>query len=505
MSIGSATNRNNYTGNGAVNEYDFTYKILDEDDLLVTVRNTSDVETTLVKTTDYTVDGVGLAAGGSITLVNASQAWLTGAYLTTGYVISIRRVRTLTQTTDIRNQGDFYPDVHEDAFDHGVMIAQQQQDEIDRSLKLSESIDPADFDASIPASVVGQANVTFMTNATGDAIVEGPTASEISSAQGYATAAGVSAAAALVSEGNASGFADDASGFADDAAASAVAAAANAAAILPYRDVIYVTNADSPITVADTAMGSVYHVDCTSGAVTINLPSIAALDPDLTKSLVIIKTDSSSNVVTIARDGTDTINGDTSLLLEVQYAGANLVADADGSPDDWTGLKFGASGGGGGSTYINWRELSDAPELYEDASASSYLFAAGLGQELYGTFRVPSSYVLGKPISLNILFWSADTTGTALLSSESTLIVPGTDAITSTTNQRTSTNSAVTLSGSTQNIPQTVTLDLTDTSGEINSVAVSPGDLINIRLFRGTDTSTTDLGFLFNDCEVTIS
>jgi hypothetical protein len=235
MSISSEVSRNNYTGNGSVNEYDYTFKILDDDHLIVTVRNTSDVEATLTKATDYTVVGVGVSGGGSITLVSSGQAWLTGGNLTTGYVISIRRVIPVTQTTDIRNQGDFYPEAHEDAFDKLAMQNQQQQDELDRTPKMAESVDPADFDNTFPAGIVGAANVVPMTNATGDGWAganEWPSGAEISGASAAATAAGVSAAAALVSE-NAALVSENAAAASEAAAlASENAAAASEAAAL---------------------------------------------------------------------------------------------------------------------------------------------------------------------------------------------------------------------------------------------------------------------------------
>jgi hypothetical protein len=126
-------NRNDYTGNGATDTYSYTFKIFAEGDLLVTQRDaaTVPVETTLVLNTDYTVTGVGSASGGTIVL--------TAGNLTSNYLLTIRRVRALTQETDVRNQGDFYPEVHEDAFDHHVMIAQQQQDELNRGLRLPET------------------------------------------------------------------------------------------------------------------------------------------------------------------------------------------------------------------------------------------------------------------------------------------------------------------------------------------------------------------------------
>lgn len=131
-----------YTGNGAANNYSFTYKIFNQGDLLVTVRHpTTGVETPLTITTDYTVT-IASNGTGSITLVNASQAWLTGGFLTTAWKIVIRRVVDITQETDIRNQGAFFPETHENAFDYMTMISQQLKDEIGRSVKVAETDDP---------------------------------------------------------------------------------------------------------------------------------------------------------------------------------------------------------------------------------------------------------------------------------------------------------------------------------------------------------------------------
>lgn len=77
-----------------------------------------------------------------------------------------------------------------------------------------------------------------------------------------------------------------------------------------------------------------------------------------------------------------------------------------------------------------------------------------------------------------------------LIQSVATLIRSGTDAITSTANQRTSTNAAVTLSGATVDKPQNLSLDLTSSIGEINAVAVSANDIILVEYKRGTDTAT---------------
>lgn len=167
MTIASEISRVDYIGNGAVDTYAYTFRVFDDSHLLVTIRDTSDVETTLTLTTDYTVTGVG-TSGGNVVLVDADQSWLDAdGDLLTGYTLTIRRVLPLTQETDIRNQGDFYPESHEDEFDKLVMVDQQQQAQIDGSFRLPETIDPGDVSTVLPIPV---ANRTIGWNATADAL-----------------------------------------------------------------------------------------------------------------------------------------------------------------------------------------------------------------------------------------------------------------------------------------------------------------------------------------------
>lgn len=156
MTIG-AQNRNDAVGNGTTATYPYGFKIFAATDLEVTVRNTAtDEETTLTYPTHYSVTGVGVRTGGNVVLVNsAAFAWIDGSgFLETGYEIAIRRKVDIVQETDIRNQGKaFAPSVHEDQFDYLTMIDQQQQDEIDRSLRVGPSF--ADIDTLLPAPVAG--------------------------------------------------------------------------------------------------------------------------------------------------------------------------------------------------------------------------------------------------------------------------------------------------------------------------------------------------------------
>ena len=188
MSISSQVSRVDYTGNGSQSVYSYSFKIFKEADLLVTVRNTTTgVESTLTLTTDYTLSGVGETAGGSLTLVDAGQAWLDGdGDLDTGYVITIRRSPDLVQETDIRNQGAYYPEGIENQFDKHTFIDQKQQDEIDRSIKLPESQPVSGFDPTLPGDFAGQADRALVSNPTGDGFDVGPTTDEIANAQAYA-------------------------------------------------------------------------------------------------------------------------------------------------------------------------------------------------------------------------------------------------------------------------------------------------------------------------------
>ncbi len=162
------------------------------------------------------------------------------------------------------------------------------------------------------------------------------------------------------------------------------------------------------------------------------------------------------------------------------------------------------SGGGGGSSLV-WEEIGLSPFSDFENNVAVYFYQAALSQNLYTAIRVPTNYNQGAPITLYIEWYSPDTSGTGLLRAQSTLIRAEVDQMSSTTNQRTTTNSAVTLSAGTANEPQKITLDITDTNGQINGVSPSPGDLIIVRLYRDTDTATSEIRFIKMSTEVTFT
>jgi parallel beta-helix repeat protein len=180
MTIASTINRNDYTGNGSTATYSYTFKIFQEDDLRVIVKNTfTTVETVLVKGTDYTVSGVGDTNGGAITLIDDGQEWIdANGFLKGNMELTLRRIIQKTQETDIRNQGDFYPEAHEDVFDKLVMIDQEQQGDLDRSVKLTETTSPDDFSPLLPTNIAGAKDCFLVTNKDGNGFRVGPKVAE---------------------------------------------------------------------------------------------------------------------------------------------------------------------------------------------------------------------------------------------------------------------------------------------------------------------------------------
>ena len=131
MTVASATAKSGpYTGNGSQTVFAYGFKIFANTELQVIRTSVAGADTTLTLTTDYTVSGVGADAGGNVTCTTAPAS---------GEKITILRNVALTQLTDLRQQGGFYPEVHERVFDRLAMAVQQVNEKADRSVKVSPS------------------------------------------------------------------------------------------------------------------------------------------------------------------------------------------------------------------------------------------------------------------------------------------------------------------------------------------------------------------------------
>ena len=140
MTINSTTRKTNaLVGNGNTHTYPFAFKVFTDADVVVKkLEAATSIETTLTLgvSNDYIVT---LSAdqnsnpGGSITLKSGGN----NQNLASGFSIVITSAVEPLQGTDLTNQGGFFPEVINDALDKAVVLHQQQQEKLDRSISFS--------------------------------------------------------------------------------------------------------------------------------------------------------------------------------------------------------------------------------------------------------------------------------------------------------------------------------------------------------------------------------
>lgn len=186
MTISTTASRISHNGNGVTTAFSFPYRFLTNADLTVIKVAANGTETTLVLNTDYTVSGADNDAGGTVTIGTAPAS---------GTRIVIFRSMGITQEVDYITGDSFPAETHERALDRLTMIAQQQQDAIDRSAKLSET-STADADTLI-------ANINTVAGISAAVSTVAANITDIQNAEENADAAAASALAAQTAETNA--------------------------------------------------------------------------------------------------------------------------------------------------------------------------------------------------------------------------------------------------------------------------------------------------------------
>ncbi|HKI62872.1 MAG TPA: hypothetical protein VKA31_11315 [Mariprofundaceae bacterium] len=169
MTISSEVNAVKYDGDDSTTGFAFTFTVNEPDtgvdhDLEAIKISSAGAETTLSEgtgTTDYSVTVAAYPGAGSITYPATG-----GGTLATGDSIVIRRKQSLTQATNLENQGGYLPDVLEFTLDDMVRQIQDLKEEIDRCLQIKvgdKEVNAADPD--LPLMVAGE---YLVVNATGD-------------------------------------------------------------------------------------------------------------------------------------------------------------------------------------------------------------------------------------------------------------------------------------------------------------------------------------------------
>ena len=160
MTISTTTIKNSYSGDGSQTVFAYTFKILADADIQVIIRAANGTETVKTLTTDYTVSGAGTASGGNVTFGTAPTATET---------VVLRRETTQTQTVDLVENDPFTAETVEGAFDRSILIAQELQEEVDRSIKLSRTNTMTSTEFSVDAAT--RANKILAFDSSGEIAV----------------------------------------------------------------------------------------------------------------------------------------------------------------------------------------------------------------------------------------------------------------------------------------------------------------------------------------------
>lgn len=129
--------------NGVTTAFPFSgLKIDDASDLVVSLTKDDGTVITYELGIDYTITGVGNNSGGVVIFATPPE---TGKLL-------MDRIVPITQTTNLRNQGRYMPEVVEKALDKMTMIAQQIARIMDRAMKIPASVVGVSTDLPLPVS-----------------------------------------------------------------------------------------------------------------------------------------------------------------------------------------------------------------------------------------------------------------------------------------------------------------------------------------------------------------
>lgn len=345
-------------GNGSTVNYSANWNPISAASLRVFLEDVATgVQVLQVLGTNYTI--VSLNASGW-------QIQFTVAPPNTKYVV-VGRAVPIDQTTPYKTSTGFQGLDEENSFDKLTAIAQDLQDQVDRSLKFQLGSSAAAYTIQDPIDGRGLKwdtvnNRIVNTDDDPDEILpiardwatktDGQVESTDYSAKAYAvggtgvTGAIGSAKEWAVSNSSPNGTTDlSAKSYAaltaadrvqtgldrvqtgaDVLAAQAAAAAAAAAAAEGlYNNVVSKSFADSPFSPAGAEEGDLFRIDCTGGNVVVNLLALSVYGEDMKFGFV--KVDSTANTITINRGGSDTINGGNSIVLANQWETHALVGD----------------------------------------------------------------------------------------------------------------------------------------------------------------------------------
>lgn len=129
MSVGIETVKVTVVGNGVTMTWNYRFYIPDQSEAQLWTQAPTDDEPTLISNSLWSMTGEGVASGGTFTYP------LSGSPVANGTTVTLIRTMPYLQTTVLRNQGAYYPEVVEDMGDQLDYQMQQLAEASDRSIK----------------------------------------------------------------------------------------------------------------------------------------------------------------------------------------------------------------------------------------------------------------------------------------------------------------------------------------------------------------------------------
>ncbi|WP_442108163.1 hypothetical protein [Pseudomonas sp. NUPR-001] len=127
MTVSTTDSVETYVSGGPA--FSIPYRFLNDSDIQAVLVKQDGTSETLVLGTQYTLVGAGSQSGGTLT-----SSYASGFLATPGASLTISRVMSPVQPTDLRNQGRFLAETHETVFDRLTMLIQQSFSILKRAL-----------------------------------------------------------------------------------------------------------------------------------------------------------------------------------------------------------------------------------------------------------------------------------------------------------------------------------------------------------------------------------
>jgi hypothetical protein len=129
MTVTTTLDRQYFDGDGSNKNFPFNFRFFDNSNIFVYLIGSDGSIVGQTLNVDYTLSGAMAPGGGQVIFSVSPPAGVKN--------VLVSRILPLVQPTSIRNQGAFFPAIHEDAFDRIVMLIQQVSGVANNSLQLS--------------------------------------------------------------------------------------------------------------------------------------------------------------------------------------------------------------------------------------------------------------------------------------------------------------------------------------------------------------------------------